>query len=104
MASILDLLPTIAALTGATVPCDRVIDGKDISGLLFEGEASGPGDRLFCYYFGAQLQAGEVHPEALVGTGPEREVMPDGAPELPGLGVVEAVAVVVRRSGEHVDR
>ncbi len=35
-ASTIDILPTIAALTGAQVPKDRVIDGKDISNLLLK--------------------------------------------------------------------
>ncbi len=65
-ASILDLLPTLAGLAGAQVPADRVIDGADISGLLFEGDDAGPGERLFCYYFGSQLQAVRRGPWKLV--------------------------------------
>ncbi|MBT4819401.1 MAG: hypothetical protein HON70_27080, partial [Lentisphaerae bacterium] len=57
LASIADVLPTCAAVAGASLPDDRVLDGTDISGLLLDGEAAGPGERLFCYYFGAQLQA-----------------------------------------------
>lgn len=38
LASTIDLLPTIAALTGAPLPSDRIIDGMDISALL-KGEA-----------------------------------------------------------------
>lgn len=38
--STLDLLPTIAQLTGASVPSDRAMDGRDISG-IFEGEGAG---------------------------------------------------------------
>ena len=57
VSSILDLLPTIAQVAGAERPDDRVLDGADISGLLFDTEEQGPGARLFCYYFGAQLQA-----------------------------------------------
>ena len=57
LASIADLLPTCATLTGATIPNDRVIDGTDISGLLCDGEEASPADRLFYYYFGSQLQA-----------------------------------------------
>jgi len=34
LASTIDLLPTIAALTGTPLPADRVIDGVDISALL----------------------------------------------------------------------
>jgi len=38
LASTIDLLPTIAAITGTPLPADRVIDGLDISGLM-TGEA-----------------------------------------------------------------
>jgi arylsulfatase A-like enzyme len=34
LASTIDLLPTIAALTGTKLPADRVIDGMDITALL----------------------------------------------------------------------
>ena len=57
MASILDLLPTCASLAEAPLPQDRVLDGTDLSGLLFEREDLRPAERLFCYYFGTQLQA-----------------------------------------------
>lgn len=55
VASMLDVFPTIAALAEAPLPGGRVIDGQSLAGLL---ESSRPlSDRLFCYYFGAQLQA-----------------------------------------------
>jgi arylsulfatase A-like enzyme len=57
VASALDLLPTVASLAGASLPEDRVIDGADISGLLLENATGAPPERLFCYYFGTQLQA-----------------------------------------------
>jgi arylsulfatase A len=40
LASTLDLLPTIAAITGSPLPADRAIDGVDITGLLNGTEAS----------------------------------------------------------------
>lgn len=48
MAMNIDLLPTIAALTGAELPQDRIIDGRDISGLLMQGEAT-PHELLFFF-------------------------------------------------------
>ncbi len=43
-----DLLPTLAALTGGEVPKDRIIDGKDISGLLLYKEGyHSPHDVLY---------------------------------------------------------
>jgi len=48
MAMNIDLLPTIAALAGADVPRDRVIDGRDISGVLMRAEQT-PHDVLFFF-------------------------------------------------------
>lgn len=45
MATNLDLLPTIAVLTGAPAPQDRVIDGQDISALL-QGSQISPHEAL----------------------------------------------------------
>jgi arylsulfatase A-like enzyme len=53
--STLDLLPTIAALTGAKLPADRAIDGLDVSKLLLGEEPLPP--RMLYHYFGPQLQA-----------------------------------------------
>ncbi|GAH39069.1 unnamed protein product, partial [marine sediment metagenome] len=48
IASTIDLLPTFAKLAGAQMPTDRVIDGKDISPLLFaEPGAKSPHDAFF---------------------------------------------------------
>jgi arylsulfatase A len=53
----IDLLPTIARLIGVELPRDRVIDGKDISPLLF-GEANAKSPReSFYFYWGRQLHA-----------------------------------------------
>ncbi|MEZ6132391.1 MAG: sulfatase [Planctomycetaceae bacterium] len=46
--STLDLLPTIAALAGATLPTDRVLDGYDLSPVLFD---SGPSPRRDMFYY-----------------------------------------------------
>jgi arylsulfatase len=53
--STLDLFPTIAALTGATLPAERVLDGVDVSKLLTDNKPPSP--RLLYHYFGPQLQA-----------------------------------------------
>jgi len=55
VASLLDVFPTIARLAGAPLPRDRVIDGRSLDQLLMRGTRLK--DRLFCYYFGTQLQA-----------------------------------------------
>jgi len=40
----MDLLPTLAAICGATVPADRAIDGSDIGKVLLGGEGPPPRD------------------------------------------------------------
>lgn len=47
----IDLLPTFAKLSGAAVPHDRTIDGRDISPLMFEGDAVESPRKSFYYYF-----------------------------------------------------
>ena len=57
IASTLDVLPTLAALAGAKVPTDRVIDGDDIRH-LFHGEFDkAETDKAFYYYLRVHLQA-----------------------------------------------
>lgn len=58
MGATLDLLPTIAALTGAEPPTDRPLDGRDLSPVLKAG-AQSPRDELF-YYRGTTLYAVRV--------------------------------------------
>jgi arylsulfatase len=55
MATMMDWLPTFAALTGASLPDDRPIDGKDISGVLM-GHSEREDQELF-YYMSGQLRA-----------------------------------------------
>ena len=53
----MDFLPTFCRLAGAEVPGDRIIDGKDITPIMFgETEASSPYDALF-YYLMNDLRA-----------------------------------------------
>ena len=56
MTSTLDLLPTCASLSGASLPQDRIIDGKDISHLLFGKELTESPHDAFYYYQMDQLQ------------------------------------------------
>jgi len=52
-----DVLPTFAALAGATVPGDRKIDGADLRPVL-TGDAGAPGPHeVFYYYRGLELEA-----------------------------------------------
>lgn len=57
LTSMVDLLPTFAALAGADLPGDRSIDGLDIGdALLGRGDGRSPRDRLY-YYQQSELQA-----------------------------------------------
>jgi arylsulfatase A-like enzyme len=57
LAATIDLLPTISSLTGTKLP-DHVIDGKDISPLLFgEEQAKSPHSSYAYYYNAGRLQA-----------------------------------------------
>ena len=55
IASTIDLLPTIAAITGSKLPQNK-IDGLDISGLLYGKETKSPRDEFF-FYKGWKLEA-----------------------------------------------
>lgn len=57
IATTMDVMPTLAALSGAEVPSDRVIDGHDIRHLFHgEFEKANP-DRAYFYYLRVHLQA-----------------------------------------------
>ena len=60
MGSTLDLFPTVCSLAGADVPDDRVIDGYDLSPVLFNGEAS-PRESMI-YYAGEKVYAARKGP------------------------------------------
>jgi arylsulfatase A len=52
-----DILPTFAALAGASVPSDRKLDGADIRSVLI-GDSGAPGPHeVFYYYRGLELEA-----------------------------------------------
>ena len=53
----MDVLPTLAALSGGTKPADRIIDGHDIRPLLFGEAGAGSPYNAFFYYYVNQLQA-----------------------------------------------
>lgn len=56
LTSTLDLFPTIATLCSARLPCDRTIDGLDISSFLLKGRQEVK-DKIFFFYVGRNLQA-----------------------------------------------
>lgn len=57
LASTLDVLPTFAALAGAEVPSDRVIDGEDIRHLFHGDFAKADPEKAYFYYLRVHLQA-----------------------------------------------
>lgn len=52
-----DLLPTFASISGAALPTGRIIDGKDISPLLFDTPGATSPHEAFFYYGGNRLNA-----------------------------------------------
>ncbi|MCH2207524.1 MAG: sulfatase-like hydrolase/transferase [Lentisphaerales bacterium] len=52
IASTIDVLPTIASITGGQAPQDRIIDGKDISSLFMNSSAKSPHPYHFYEYEG----------------------------------------------------
>ncbi|NLL84018.1 MAG: sulfatase [Lentisphaerae bacterium] len=53
----MDLLPTFVKLAGAEVPVDRVIDGREITSLLYGVEGATSPHEAFYYYQGSNLAA-----------------------------------------------
>ena len=57
VAATIDLLPTFAALCGAELSPDRIIDGKDISPLMRDENGAKSPHEAYYYYWGRRLQA-----------------------------------------------
>ena len=57
IASTIDLLPTLAHLSGAKLPGDRFIDGKNIWSLMTAETGAQTPHKAFYYYFMGQLHA-----------------------------------------------
>jgi len=57
IATTMDVLPTFAALAGAEVPSDRVIDGEDIRPLFHGDFDQANPDKAYFYYLRVHLQA-----------------------------------------------
>lgn len=53
----MDFYPTLTALGGASVPQDRIIDGKDIRPLMFAEEGATSSYNAFFYYLSDNLEA-----------------------------------------------
>ncbi len=87
--TMLDVLPTFAALAGAKAPTDRIIDGFDESRLLEEPEkAESPYDKAgYFYYYEGHLQAVRSGPWKLrvAKDGPKLGSTPLEKPELYNL-------------------
>ena len=57
IATAMDVMPTVAKLCGGGAPSDRVIDGKDISDLIFAKAGATSPHEAFFYYSGNRLNA-----------------------------------------------
>lgn len=57
MAATIDLLPTFAALVGAEIPADRIIDGRSILPLLRAETGAASPHEAYLYYYGQRLEA-----------------------------------------------
>jgi arylsulfatase len=107
----IDLLPTMARLLGATLPAERVIDGKDILPLL-EGRpgARSPHEALF-FWAGDELQAVRAgrwklhfaHPYLTVAGEPGRGGKPSNWGKLSPQGMGQSgLAGIASRHGHRV--
>jgi arylsulfatase A-like enzyme len=57
LATTMDVLPTLAFLTGTSLPADRIIDGKNIWALMEGKKGAKSPHEAFFYHWPAQLQA-----------------------------------------------
>lgn len=76
VAGTIDLLPTLVSLAGESVPSSPVIDGRDISGLLF-GKTTESAREAHYYFAGLNLQAVRQGPWKLA-IAPQPETMGKG--------------------------
>lgn len=77
-AATIDLLPTLAALAGAAIPQNRVIDGRDIRRLIFGERGAATPHGAYYYYWGQQLHA--------VRSGPWKLHLPHAYPHVEAPG------------------
>jgi len=78
VAGTIDLLPTFVKLAGGTVPAEPMIDGRDISGLLFGASKQSPREAHY-YFAGYNIQAVRQGPWKLALV-PQSESMGKGVP------------------------
>jgi arylsulfatase A-like enzyme len=100
IATSIDLFPTIAGIADAQVPRDRIIDGEDLSPLMFtQGKVEPPRDTFF-YYMSNRLEAvrkgkwklhvsRETRPDQRTGV-PNPEDLAADAAAVPGLFDLES--------------
>jgi arylsulfatase A len=83
LASTIDLLPTIAAITGTPLPADRAIDGVDISALL-TGNAKSPREEFLYYNSRGRIEGIREGDWKLLVKYPLRDRVPDltAAPDI----------------------
>ncbi len=83
VAGTIDLLPTAVSIAGGTVPADPVIDGRDLSPLLF-GKSKQSGRDAHYYFSGFNLQAVRQGPWKLAVTAQRETMGKDAASDASG--------------------
>ena len=63
LTSTMDLFPTVTKLTGADLPQDRVIDGRDLLPLLITNQTQQSSHEFIFHYCGNQVHAVRYHPK-----------------------------------------
>lgn len=91
----IDILPTLAKLSGATVPGDRIIDGREIWPILSGArKGAGPHDALY-FYWGGELHAVRSGRWKLHLPHPYRHLAEAGKDGQPGRDVTEQTGLAL---------
>jgi len=108
----IDILPTLAKLAGGSPPTDRVIDGRDISRLMFEANPGSVREKHLHFNAGGQLAAIRVGNWKLIRKQPGRKGKPGSEVQLFDLAedrgestnLAEAHPDIVARLSEEAEK
>jgi arylsulfatase A-like enzyme len=89
----IDVLPTVAALAGAALPTDRIIDGKDIRPLLEKPETAATPHEVLYFYWLTELHALRAGKWKLHLAHPYRHVTVPGQGGKPGKQETRTIGV-----------
>jgi len=91
----IDLLPTIAALTGAELPKGRILDGRDIWPLLSGRKAAANPHEVLYFYWGKELHAVRSGKWKLHLPHPYRHLENAGKDGLPGREIQQKIELAL---------